>query len=54
MSCKLPNSVVNDMGTSQAYNSSKETSCTSVESTPSSTTTIEMGIEEEDDCHCNT
>ena len=53
MSYKLPDSVVKAMGTSQAYKSSTETSCSTVESTPSSTTTIEMRSEEEDDGHFN-
>ena len=51
MSYKLPDSVVKAIGTSQAYNSSTETSCSTVESTPSTTTTIEIGSEEEEDCH---
>ena len=53
MSYKLLNSVVRAIGYSQASMSSIETSCSSVESTPSPSTTIEMGIEEEYDCHFN-
>ena len=54
MSYKLPDLLVKAIGTSQAYKSSTETSCsTVVESTPSSTTIIEMGSEEEEDCHFN-
>ena len=53
MSYKLPDSVEKASGTLQAYKSSIETSCSTVESTPNSTTTIEMGSEEEDDCHLN-
>ena len=53
MSHKLPDSVVKATGTLQAYKGSIETSCSTVESTPSLTTTIEMGSEEEDDGHFN-
>ena len=51
MSHKLPDSVVSAIGTSQAYKSSTETSSSTVESTPSSTTAIDIGSEDEDDCH---
>ena len=53
MSYKLPDSVIKAIGTSQAYMSSTEASCSTVESTPSSTMTIEMGSDEDDDCHFN-
>ena len=53
MSYKLPDSVVKTIGISQTYKSSTITSCSTVESTPSSTTTIEIGSEEDDDCHFN-
>ena len=52
MTYKLPDSVIKAMGTSLAYNSSTETSYSTVESTSSSATTTEMGSVEED-CHFN-
>ena len=51
MSHKLPDSVVKAIGASKSNKSSTETSCSTVESTPSSTTTIEVGSEEGEDCH---
>ena len=53
MSYKLPDSVVKAIGTSQVSKSSIETSCSTVESTPSSTSTIEIGREGDDDGHFN-
>ena len=53
MSYKQPDSVVRAIGTSQAYKGTTKIICSTVESTPSSTTTIEMWSAEDDDSHFN-
>ena len=53
MSYKLTDSVAKDLGKSQAFKCSTETLRSAVESTPSLTTAIKMGSEEEEDCHFN-